>query len=81
MITLIGFRWKHSNVLSREVLIVHILLGNLKSTSKHMFACRSSLHRLKTTFRVYTKKPFSMKSSVLVIQYGGHTSSHFEQSR
>ena len=32
MITLIGFRWKHSNVLSREVLIVHILLGNLKST-------------------------------------------------
>ena len=34
MITLIGFRWKHSNVLSREVLIVHILLGNLKSTKR-----------------------------------------------
>ena len=29
MITLIGFRWKHSNVLSREVLIGRFLLGNV----------------------------------------------------
>ena len=34
MITLIGFRWKRSNALSREVLIAHILLGNLESTKK-----------------------------------------------
>ena len=32
MITLIGFRWKRSNVWSREVLIIRFLLGNLKIT-------------------------------------------------
>lgn len=33
MITLIGTRCKHSNVLSQGVLIARILLGNLKITS------------------------------------------------
>ena len=52
MITLIGFRYKHSNVLSREVLIRPFLLGNVKINcfvlfcemnphiQKHVFICR-----------------------------------------
>ena len=52
MITLIGTRCKHSNVLSRGVLISRFLLGNVKTTK----ACKVSPYRIREGEILHTVK-------------------------
>ena len=50
MIRLIGLRCKHSNVLSREVLIARFLLGNLEITNERSSVLLNEINHLDNLF-------------------------------
>ena len=89
MTRLIGFRCKHSNVLSREVLIARFLLGNLEITNSVLLnginiilisylvpACHDEAFA--KSGKRFKDPHIFFENYVLVICREGHTRSHSE---